>query len=108
MSGYAGVDNGYAKFDHVRIPRWHMLSKYAQVTREGQYVKPPHAKISYGGVSTSHYAPYTVIHELFRCCISVQGTHTTLKLLRSEFIVVSQYGDECRSRPVKRFYLPSS
>ena len=108
MSGYAGVDNGYAKFDHVRIPRWHMLSKYAQVTREGQYVKPPHAKISYGGVSASHYDPYTVIHVLCRCCTFAQGTHPTVKLLLSELIVVSQYGDERRTCPVKRFYLPSS
>lgn len=28
-----------------------MLSKFAQVTNEGKYVKPPHAKLSYGGVS---------------------------------------------------------
>lgn len=53
MAGYAGVDNGYARFNHVRIPRRHMLSKFAQVTREGTYVKPPHDKVSYGGVSVS-------------------------------------------------------
>lgn len=51
MAGYAGIDNGYARFNHVRIPRWHMLSKFANVTKDGQYNKPPHAKISYGGVS---------------------------------------------------------
>lgn len=28
-----------------------MLSKFAQVTDEGKYVKPLHAKLSYGGVS---------------------------------------------------------
>ena len=51
MGGFAGNDNGYARFNHVRIPRWHMLSKFAQVTREGKYVKPLHDKVSYGGVS---------------------------------------------------------
>ena len=51
MNGYAGIDNGYARFDHVRIPRSQMLSKFAQVTREGKYVTPPHSKLSYGGVS---------------------------------------------------------
>ncbi|KAL0578791.1 hypothetical protein V5O48_003203 [Marasmius crinis-equi] len=50
FGGYACVDNGFARFDHVRIPRWHMLSKFAQVTDDGKYVKPPHAKVSYGGM----------------------------------------------------------
>ena len=51
MGGYAGVDNGYARFERVRIPRWAMLSRFAGVTVEGTYVKPVHAKVSYGGVS---------------------------------------------------------
>ena len=50
MGGYDVVDNGFARFERVRIPKWHMLSKFAQVTDDGKYVKPPHAKISYGGV----------------------------------------------------------
>ncbi|KAH8114987.1 acyl-CoA dehydrogenase/oxidase C-terminal [Phellopilus nigrolimitatus] len=50
MGGYAGIDNGYARFDRLRIPRFQMLSRFAQVTKEGNYVKPPHAKLSYGGM----------------------------------------------------------
>ncbi|KII94224.1 hypothetical protein PLICRDRAFT_420565 [Plicaturopsis crispa FD-325 SS-3] len=50
LGGFAPTDNGFATFDHVRIPREHMLSKFAQVTKEGKYVKPPHAKLSYGGM----------------------------------------------------------
>ncbi|KAK1236046.1 hypothetical protein PQX77_000725 [Marasmius sp. AFHP31] len=50
MGGYDLVDNGFARFEHVRIPKWHMLSKFSQVTDDGKYVKPPHAKISYGGM----------------------------------------------------------
>ncbi|KAG6809524.1 hypothetical protein H0H92_015920 [Tricholoma furcatifolium] len=50
MAGYAPTDNGFARFDHVRIPKENMLSKFAQVTDEGEYVKPPHAKLSYGGM----------------------------------------------------------
>ncbi|KAH9851253.1 acyl-CoA oxidase [Lenzites betulinus] len=50
LGGYGGVDNGYARFDHVRVPRAHMLSGFASVTPDGQYVQPPHAKLSYGGV----------------------------------------------------------
>lgn len=50
MGGYVCVDNGYAQFDHVRIPKENMLSGFAQVTEDGTYVRPPHAKLSYGGV----------------------------------------------------------
>lgn len=50
MAGYASTDNGYARFEHVRIPRDNMLSKFAGVTPEGEYIKPPHAKMSYGGM----------------------------------------------------------
>lgn len=55
MGGWANQDHGFAQFDHVRVPKEHMLSKFAQVTPEGKYVQPPHAKMSYGGVSTSGY-----------------------------------------------------
>ncbi|KAG6876144.1 hypothetical protein C0992_000695 [Termitomyces sp. T32_za158] len=50
LGGFATVDNGFARFDHVRIPKENMLSKFAQVTDDGKYVQPPHAKLSYGGV----------------------------------------------------------
>ena len=58
MGGYSPVDNGYARFNHVRIPRGHMLSAFASVTPDGEYVQPPHAKLSYGGVSRRSAEPY--------------------------------------------------
>ena len=51
MGGYAAADNGFAMFNSVRILKEQMLSAFASVTSEGEYVQPPHAKLSYGGVS---------------------------------------------------------
>lgn len=51
MGGYASTDSGFARFNHVRIPKENMLSGFAQVTDDGQYLPPPHKKIGYGGVS---------------------------------------------------------
>ena len=51
MGRYAAVDNGFARFDRVRIPKEQMLSAFAGVTSEGEYVQPSPAKLSYGGVS---------------------------------------------------------
>lgn len=48
--GTAAQDQGFARFDHVRIPRTNMFSKFAEVTMEGNYIQPPHAKLSYGGM----------------------------------------------------------
>lgn len=48
--GMAAQDQGFARFDHVRIPRTNMFSKFAKVTTEGTYIQPPHAKLSYGGM----------------------------------------------------------
>jgi len=42
------IDNGFLKLDNVRIPRENMLMRYAKVSPEGVYTKPPHAKIAYG------------------------------------------------------------
>jgi acyl-CoA oxidase len=41
---YSFIDNGWIRFDHVRIPRDNMLMKNAKVTKEGQYIKPPVSK----------------------------------------------------------------
>ncbi|KAG2145428.1 peroxisomal oxidase [Suillus bovinus] len=48
--GMAAQDQGFARFDHVRIPRTNMFSKFAEVTVDGGYIQPPHAKLSYGGM----------------------------------------------------------
>lgn len=35
------VNIGYARFDHVRVPRFNMFAKLFQVTREGELISPP-------------------------------------------------------------------
>ncbi|MEE6525050.1 hypothetical protein FKM82_024831, partial [Ascaphus truei] len=46
--GYDETDNGFLKFDQVRIPRENMLMKYAQVEPDGTYMKPVSDKLTYG------------------------------------------------------------
>lgn len=47
---FGGLDNGWVRFDHVKIPRNNMLGKHAHVKKGGEYVKPPSDKLSYGGM----------------------------------------------------------
>lgn len=46
--GYNAIDNGFLRFDHVRIPRRAMLMGHSKVERDGTYTPPPVAKVSYG------------------------------------------------------------
>ncbi|KAE9367899.1 acyl-CoA oxidase [Stipitochalara longipes BDJ] len=48
---YNGTDNGYAIFDHVRIPRTNLLMRHCQVTRDGRYAASPlRQKLAFGGM----------------------------------------------------------
>ncbi|RUS16031.1 hypothetical protein BC937DRAFT_91678 [Endogone sp. FLAS-F59071] len=47
--GFNTVDNGFIMFDHMRIPRFNMLARFASVLPgTGEYSSPPNAKLSYG------------------------------------------------------------
>jgi len=46
--GYNAVDNGFLRFDHVRIPKDSMLMGHSKVLDDGTYVEPPVKKAAYG------------------------------------------------------------
>ncbi|KAJ1975949.1 hypothetical protein H4R34_004154 [Dimargaris verticillata] len=48
--GLHGVDSGYLRFHHYRVPRDHMLARFAQVTAQGQYCAPANSKVMYSGM----------------------------------------------------------
>lgn len=48
--GFAEVDNGFLRLDHVRVPRSAILGRTAVVARDGSVSTPPHAKAAYAGM----------------------------------------------------------
>jgi len=45
--GYQSKDNGWASFDHVRIPRSNMLMAITEVNKEGQFELKADPKVLY-------------------------------------------------------------
>ncbi|KAF2736446.1 acyl-CoA oxidase [Polyplosphaeria fusca] len=50
--GYAGMDNGYMLFDHFRVPKSAMLSRYAEVSdATGAFTRLGHPAVVYGSLT---------------------------------------------------------
>lgn len=48
---YNGTDNGYAIFNHVRIPRTNLFMRHCKVARDGSYTSSPlRQKLVFGGM----------------------------------------------------------
>eukprot|EP01114_Cavostelium_apophysatum_P017702 TRINITY_DN5320_c0_g1_i2.p1 TRINITY_DN5320_c0_g1~~TRINITY_DN5320_c0_g1_i2.p1 ORF type:complete len:414 (-),score=57.19 TRINITY_DN5320_c0_g1_i2:13-1254(-) len=48
--GLHGLDNGWIRFDHYRIPRDNMLMRWASVSPQGEYTAPPIPQLAYGAL----------------------------------------------------------
>eukprot|EP00009_Paramoeba_aestuarina_P007798 CAMPEP_0201509926 /NCGR_PEP_ID=MMETSP0161_2-20130828/2821_1 /ASSEMBLY_ACC=CAM_ASM_000251 /TAXON_ID=180227 /ORGANISM="Neoparamoeba aestuarina, Strain SoJaBio B1-5/56/2" /LENGTH=702 /DNA_ID=CAMNT_0047905019 /DNA_START=69 /DNA_END=2177 /DNA_ORIENTATION=- len=48
--GRHGIDNGWLRFDHVRIPRNNMLNKYTKVDADGTYTVKGRKELQYGAL----------------------------------------------------------
>lgn len=48
--GRDGIDNGWAQFNNVRIPRLFMLAKFSQVHADGRYTQSAPAQLAYGAL----------------------------------------------------------
>jgi len=52
FGGFGSLDNGYARFKRIRIPRRNMLQRFSQVSNEGFFSHPKQEKLSYGSMIT--------------------------------------------------------
>lgn len=84
--GRNGLDNGWIRFSHVRIPRMNMLMRYAQVSREGVYSPPPKKELAYGALMLGRVG-------LVRDCTRVLKKATTISL-RYACVRRQGYADE--------------
>ena len=48
--GFSSQDNGYLRFNQVKIPRRNMLMRFSQLDRDGHFHHPPHNKLAYSAM----------------------------------------------------------
>ena len=81
--GRNGLDNGWIRFNHKRIPRENMLCRWAQVSAEGVFTPPPSKQISYNALIGTRV-------ELFGSCSLVLKKALTIairySLVRRQFL----------------------
>lgn len=81
--GRNGLDNGWIRFNHKRIPRTNMLSRWAQVSADGVFTPPPNKQISYNALIGTRV-------ELFGACSLVLKKALTIairySLVRRQFL----------------------
>ncbi|KAG8221682.1 acyl-CoA dehydrogenase/oxidase C-terminal [Butyriboletus roseoflavus] len=77
--GSPAVDNGFARFNHVRIPRKNMFSKFAMVTEDGRYTKPQNPKHSFGGMMYIRASMVTTAGWTLARGITIAIRYTTVR-----------------------------
>eukprot|EP01129_Flabellula_baltica_P014140 TRINITY_DN6718_c0_g1_i1.p1 TRINITY_DN6718_c0_g1~~TRINITY_DN6718_c0_g1_i1.p1 ORF type:complete len:662 (-),score=162.81 TRINITY_DN6718_c0_g1_i1:13-1998(-) len=79
---WSSIDNGRMELKNVRIPRENMLMKYAQVTPEGEYIRPPNSKLVYGTmvmvragitISSAEFLSKAITIAIRYSCVRRQG-----------------------------------
>uniref|UniRef100_A0A0N4Z459 acyl-CoA oxidase n=1 Tax=Parastrongyloides trichosuri TaxID=131310 RepID=A0A0N4Z459_PARTI len=77
--GYQQNDNGFCKFDNVRIPRRNMLMKHVKVDREGNFTKPVHDKISYTTMLYVRAVIVTVLAEGLGKAVTIAVRYSVIR-----------------------------
>jgi acyl-CoA oxidase len=54
--GYNSMDNGWLSFDHVRVPRTNLMSRFSEVTKEGDLEVKGDLRILYSIMSQTRMA----------------------------------------------------
>jgi acyl-CoA oxidase len=77
--GLDGIDNGWVRFDQVRIPRINMLMKWSQVTREGKYVKGDFPQLAYGAVIATRVIIAQSVTEFVKMAVTISSRYSIVR-----------------------------
>ncbi len=79
--GLGGVDNGQIWFDQVRIPRDHLLNRYADVDEEGRYSSP---------IENPNKRFFTMVGALVQGRVCISGASVSAS--KTALTIATRYG----------------
>jgi acyl-CoA oxidase len=77
--GRNGLDNGWLRFNQVRIPRDWMLQRWAQVSADGQYHQPPKLQLSYGALTTGRVSIVGDCAETLKKALTIAVRYSAIR-----------------------------
>lgn len=77
--GFNMNDNGFARFDKVKIPLENFLCRYAKVDSKGNYKPAGHAKIGYGSMVALRAGMPIVLGLELGKCVTIAIRYTTVR-----------------------------
>lgn len=107
--GLHGVDNGWIQFDHVRVPRFNMLRRYASVTREGKFIQTHKAQMAYAALIGTRGTLVTLSNGMLKkaltiavryCAIRRQGVQVNSKDPHEETKLLDYQSHQYRLMPL--------
>ncbi|KAI8364351.1 acyl-CoA dehydrogenase/oxidase [Radiomyces spectabilis] len=69
--GHAGVDNGWIQFRGVRVPRSHLLSKWVDLDRQGNYTPAPNPAVMYATLIPERLSLVTVTTQMISQALTI-------------------------------------
>ncbi len=83
--GLNGIDNGRIAFDHVRVPRDHLLNRYGDVAPDGTYTSP---------IESPGRRFFTMLSTLVQGRVSLSGAAVVVS--KAALAIAIRYGSERR------------
>lgn len=77
--GLQGVDNGWIQFDHVRVPRFNMLRRYASVTREGKFIQTHKAQMAYAALIGTRGTLVTLSNGMLKKALTIAVRYCAIR-----------------------------
>lgn len=77
--GRDGIDNGWIQFTNVKVPRFNMLAKYAQVDAQGKVTQPPFQQLGYGALVMGRVSMVVDSYNVGKKFITIALRYATLR-----------------------------
>ena len=79
FGGFGSSDNGFVRFNKVRIPRENMLQRFSRVSKNGEFYASKQEKLSYGSMIALRVAVVTMETLNLARALTISVRYTTVR-----------------------------